>query len=157
MFLIAGSHFNPVQLVHPRRAAGRIGHDCWAERARLWLSVKQTAQGTLSEMSSPACSCGCGNVCVRLFTKRKQSIEPSKTPNLSFHPCHHGSSNPHMAASCLALWRGEGGRVPGQKAEGGEPIRTGPVTNPNPQSLTGQSLLSTTHLPNCSHIEDIKQ
>lgn len=51
-----------------------------------------------------------------------------------------------------------GGRAGG--VGGGEPLTDkteGPVTNPNPQSLTGQSLLSAAPIPDRGHIEDVKQ
>lgn len=49
-----------------------------------------------------------------------------------------------------ACWRCLGGQPLTDKTEG-------PVTNPNPQSLTGQSLLSAAPIPDRGHIEDVKQ
>lgn len=53
-------------------------------------------------------------------------------------------------------WEGWGGT---ERERGNQPTDKtgGPVTNPNPQSLTGQSLLSAERIPDCGHIEDIKQ
>lgn len=51
--------------------------------------------------------------------------------------------------------RHEGGRV-GGLVESSQPIKLGPVTNPNPQSLKGQSLLSTAHIPTAAILRTSK-
>lgn len=103
-----------------------------------------TAQGTQRKMSSSVC------VCV-----------------LSVEANHHATQAPQSVPYPLPLPLASPRAVEKRKVEGvlevlegGQPLTDkteGPVTNPNPQSLTGQSLLSTAPIPNRGHIEDVKQ
>ncbi len=98
-------------------------------------------------MRSSGCVCVCVllGVCVCCLTEWKQSIQPSRHP---IGPPIPASAASHTSTSqpLPGMWvRGWAERGPGR------PIRPGPVTNPNPQSLTGQSPLSSAHVPRLRH------
>lgn len=127
-------------------AAGQSGHGCGCQRSR-----DVTAQGTPRKMSSSVC------VCVFVEAIHRAIRPPNRPPFIPASPWPLASPQASRSPPRWGLRGCAEDRDRERERWGGTSQAIRPVTNPNPQSLTGQSLLSAALIPDCGHIEDIKQ